>query len=86
MVIYDFTLNERSQLKLILYDNAGTELYSRNLKLLVPFFDCPSIALQKIEKVVFHYNVALYFFCVSNTRRKQNKTQALQNNPHQLNH
>ncbi|KAH7847979.1 hypothetical protein Vadar_032304 [Vaccinium darrowii] len=28
----------------------GTELYSRNLKLLVPFFDCPSIALQKIEK------------------------------------
>ncbi|XP_028122125.1 uncharacterized protein LOC114319322 [Camellia sinensis] len=29
---------------------AGTEVYSRNLKLLVPFFDCPSIALQKIEK------------------------------------
>ncbi|XP_038715260.1 uncharacterized protein LOC120008942 isoform X1 [Tripterygium wilfordii] len=28
----------------------GTELYSRNLKLLVPFFDCPSIGLQKIEK------------------------------------
>ncbi|XP_028103059.1 uncharacterized protein LOC114302265 [Camellia sinensis] len=28
----------------------GTEVYSRNLKLLVPFFDCPSIALQKIEK------------------------------------
>ncbi|GAV81182.1 DUF2358 domain-containing protein, partial [Cephalotus follicularis] len=38
------------------YDNAyfvtGRELYSRNLKLLVPFFDCPSIALQKIEKGV----------------------------------
>ncbi|KAG6618204.1 hypothetical protein I3842_Q120700 [Carya illinoinensis] len=30
----------------------GKELYSRNLKLLVPFFDHPSIGLQKIEKVV----------------------------------
>ncbi|XP_052191999.1 uncharacterized protein LOC127801160 isoform X2 [Diospyros lotus] len=30
----------------------GTELYSRNLKLLVPFFDCPSISLQKIEEGV----------------------------------
>ncbi|CAK7340917.1 unnamed protein product [Dovyalis caffra] len=29
----------------------GTELYSRNLKLLVPFFDCPSIGLRNIEKV-----------------------------------
>ncbi|XP_059649360.1 uncharacterized protein LOC132295215 isoform X1 [Cornus florida] len=28
----------------------GKDLYSRNLKLLVPFFDCPSIVLQKIEK------------------------------------
>ncbi|KAL5768289.1 hypothetical protein ACOSP7_014845 [Xanthoceras sorbifolium] len=28
----------------------GTELYSRNLKLLVPFFESPSIRLQKIEK------------------------------------
>lgn len=28
----------------------GRELYSRNLKLLVPFFDGPSIGLQKIEK------------------------------------
>ncbi|KDP23634.1 hypothetical protein JCGZ_23467 [Jatropha curcas] len=28
----------------------GTELYSRNLKLLVPFFDSPSIGLQNIEK------------------------------------
>ncbi|TYH60289.1 hypothetical protein ES332_D08G282800v1 [Gossypium tomentosum] len=28
----------------------GKELYSRNLKLLVPFFDSPSIRLQKIEK------------------------------------
>ncbi|PSS24874.1 Ribose-phosphate pyrophosphokinase, partial [Actinidia chinensis var. chinensis] len=28
----------------------STELYSRNLKLLVPFFDHPSIVLQKIEK------------------------------------
>ncbi|GMY21059.1 hypothetical protein FCV25MIE_16300 [Fagus crenata] len=36
------------------YENAyfvtGKELYSRNLKLLVPFFDSPSIGLQKIEK------------------------------------
>ncbi|XP_059649362.1 uncharacterized protein LOC132295215 isoform X2 [Cornus florida] len=36
------------------YENAyfvtGKDLYSRNLKLLVPFFDCPSIVLQKIEK------------------------------------
>ncbi|KAJ6757323.1 PHOSPHORIBOSYLTRANSFERASE-LIKE PROTEIN putative (DUF2358)-RELATED [Salix koriyanagi] len=30
----------------------GTRLYSRNLKLLVPFFDCPSIGLQNIEKGV----------------------------------
>ncbi|KAK6289484.1 hypothetical protein POUND7_001025 [Theobroma cacao] len=30
----------------------GKELYSRNLKLLVPFFDNPSIGLQKIEKGV----------------------------------
>ncbi|KAA8536968.1 hypothetical protein F0562_029446 [Nyssa sinensis] len=30
----------------------GKELYSRNLKLLVPFFDHPSIVLQKIEKGV----------------------------------
>ncbi|XP_042517097.1 uncharacterized protein LOC122091297 [Macadamia integrifolia] len=28
----------------------GKDLYSRNLKLLVPFFDGPSIVLQKIEK------------------------------------
>lgn len=28
----------------------GRELYARNLKLLVPFFDCASIILQKIEK------------------------------------
>ncbi|XP_058222540.1 uncharacterized protein LOC131332371 [Rhododendron vialii] len=28
----------------------GTKLYSRNLKLLVPFFDSPSIVLKKIEK------------------------------------
>ncbi|EOY09805.1 Uncharacterized protein TCM_025179 isoform 3 [Theobroma cacao] len=38
------------------YENAyfvtGKELYSRNLKLLVPFFDNPSIGLQKIEKGV----------------------------------
>ncbi|XP_021817630.1 uncharacterized protein LOC110759799 isoform X1 [Prunus avium] len=28
----------------------GKELYSRNLKLLVPFFESPSIGLEKIEK------------------------------------
>ncbi|XP_050940751.1 uncharacterized protein LOC103495870 isoform X2 [Cucumis melo] len=36
------------------YENAyfvtGKELYSRNLKLLVPFFDCPSIQLKTINK------------------------------------
>nr|TKS17497.1 hypothetical protein D5086_0000012130 [Populus alba] len=32
----------------------GTKLYSRNLKLLVPFFDSPSIGLQNIEKIVRH--------------------------------
>ncbi|XP_062178316.1 uncharacterized protein LOC133883117 isoform X3 [Alnus glutinosa] len=36
------------------YENAyfvtGKALYSRNLKLLVPFFDRPSIGLQKIDK------------------------------------
>ncbi|WJX13058.1 hypothetical protein P8452_03495 [Trifolium repens] len=31
---------------------SGTELYARNLKLLVPFFDCASIRLLKIEKDV----------------------------------
>ncbi|XP_052302414.1 uncharacterized protein LOC18110988 isoform X11 [Populus trichocarpa] len=44
------------------YENAyfvtGTKLYSRNLKLLVPFFDCPSIGLQDIEKGV---NSETYF-------------------------
>ncbi|XP_073260009.1 uncharacterized protein [Populus alba] len=30
----------------------GTKLYSRNLKFLVPFFNCPSIGLQAIEKVI----------------------------------
>ncbi|OVA05458.1 Protein of unknown function DUF2358 [Macleaya cordata] len=30
----------------------GKDLYSRNLKLLVPFFDCPSLTLQQIEKGV----------------------------------
>uniref|UniRef100_A0A7N0T4G1 Uncharacterized protein n=1 Tax=Kalanchoe fedtschenkoi TaxID=63787 RepID=A0A7N0T4G1_KALFE len=29
---------------------SGTELYERNLRLLVPFFDNPSISLQRIEK------------------------------------
>ncbi|XP_016650464.1 PREDICTED: uncharacterized protein LOC103318607 [Prunus mume] len=28
----------------------GKELYSRNLKLLVPFFESPSVGLEKIEK------------------------------------
>lgn len=28
----------------------GKDLYSRNLKLLVPFFEYPSIELEKIEK------------------------------------
>lgn len=36
------------------YENAyfvtGKDLYSRNLKLLVPFFEYPSIELEKIEK------------------------------------
>ncbi|KAL9379135.1 hypothetical protein Peur_027617 [Populus x canadensis] len=36
----------------------GTKLYSRNLNLLVPFFDCPSIGLQDIEKGV---NSETYF-------------------------
>ncbi|KAI3787232.1 hypothetical protein L1987_41570 [Smallanthus sonchifolius] len=31
---------------------SGRELYSRNLKLLVPFFDRPSISLQSITKVL----------------------------------
>lgn len=36
---------------IFLFGHLGKELYSRNLKLLVPFFDHPSITLQKIEKV-----------------------------------
>lgn len=30
----------------------GTELYERNLRLLVPFFDNPTIQLNDIEKVL----------------------------------
>ncbi|CAN1261694.1 hypothetical protein LINPERPRIM_LOCUS10953 [Linum perenne] len=37
---------------LVLQKYSGTDLYSRNLKLLVPFFDDPSIRLQSIEKDV----------------------------------
>ncbi|KAG4908544.1 hypothetical protein JHK82_057205 [Glycine max] len=36
------------------YFLTGRELYARNLKLLVPFFDCGSIILQKIDKIVRH--------------------------------
>ncbi|KAG5232610.1 hypothetical protein IMY05_013G0036400 [Salix suchowensis] len=39
----------------------GTKLYSRNLKLLVPFFDCPSIGLQNIEKVNILYKLKIDF-------------------------
>ncbi|KAG4919775.1 hypothetical protein JHK85_058056 [Glycine max] len=34
------------------YFLTGRELYARNLKLLVPFFDCGSIILQKIDKMM----------------------------------
>ncbi|CAN1133222.1 hypothetical protein LINPERPRIM_LOCUS30527 [Linum perenne] len=37
---------------LVLQKYSGTDLYSRNLKLVVPFFDDPSIRLQSIEKDV----------------------------------
>lgn len=36
----------------MMYGHSGRELYARNLKLLVPFFDSASITLQNIEKVV----------------------------------
>ncbi|CAN1186661.1 hypothetical protein LINPERHAP2_LOCUS38243, partial [Linum perenne] len=39
---------------LVLQKYSGTDLYSRNLKLLVPFFDDPSIRLQSIEKFHIH--------------------------------
>ncbi|KAI5566632.1 hypothetical protein BDE02_13G033600 [Populus trichocarpa] len=39
----------------------GTKLYSRNLNLLVPFFDCPSIGLQDIEKVNILYKLKIDF-------------------------
>ncbi|KAK1314170.1 hypothetical protein QJS10_CPA06g01559 [Acorus calamus] len=32
----------------------GRDRYLQNLELLVPFFDCPSIVLTKIEKIVRH--------------------------------
>jgi len=35
----------------MMHGNTGRDLYARNLKLLVPFFDRASIILQKIEKV-----------------------------------
>lgn len=38
----------------------GTELYARNLRLLVPFFDQPSIGLQDIKKVLLISNVAFW--------------------------
>ena len=34
-----------------MHGHTGRELYARNLKLLVPFFDSASIILQKIDKV-----------------------------------
>ncbi|KAJ6883719.1 LOW QUALITY PROTEIN: hypothetical protein NC652_030842 [Populus alba x Populus x berolinensis] len=37
------------------------KLYSRNLNLLVPFFDCPSIGLQDIEKVNVLYKLKIDF-------------------------
>ncbi|OWM63913.1 hypothetical protein CDL15_Pgr006175 [Punica granatum] len=37
------------------YFVTGRDLYQRNLKLLVPFFDQPSIELTNIEKVVHFY-------------------------------
>ncbi|KAJ6877044.1 hypothetical protein NC651_029923 [Populus alba x Populus x berolinensis] len=37
------------------------KLYSRNLNLLVPFFDCPSIGLQNIEKVNNLYKLKIDF-------------------------
>ncbi|XP_048226242.1 uncharacterized protein LOC8289447 isoform X2 [Ricinus communis] len=43
----------------------GTELYSRNLKLLVPFFESPSIGLENMEKVLSlsHSLRARFIFC-----------------------
>lgn len=50
---------ERNQLIYLLCMHCpGKDLYSRNLELLVPFFECPSLALKKIEKVLFFYAVS----------------------------
>lgn len=53
---FHYLLKEGDQLTFMVFGNPGKELYSRNLKLLVPFFDNPSIGLQKIEKVVILYD------------------------------
>ncbi|KDO37577.1 hypothetical protein CISIN_1g030689mg [Citrus sinensis] len=39
----------------------GTELYSRNLRLLVPFFEYPSIGLQNIKKVRYFLQIDIVF-------------------------
>lgn len=38
----------------------GKDLYSQNLELLVPFFECPSLALKNIEKVFIFYPVSWF--------------------------
>jgi hypothetical protein len=43
------------------HSQTDPKLYSRNLKFLVPFFDCPSIGLQNIEKVNNLYKLKIYF-------------------------
>ena len=47
----------------MMHGRTGRELYARNLKLLVPFFDCASIRLQKIEKVNIFYKLTFYTSC-----------------------
>ncbi|XP_055961202.1 uncharacterized protein LOC126675139 isoform X2 [Mercurialis annua] len=56
----------------------GTELYSRNLKLLVPFFESPYIGLENIEKFQdfvfqsFHFRASLSQI-LSEMARSENK-------------
>lgn len=40
----------------ILFPLLGKELYARNLSLLLPFFESPSIQLKELDKVIFLHN------------------------------
>ena len=68
LLIAYFILAIFSNIKVALwtFNPVGKELYSRNLKLLVPFFDCPSIQLQTINKVIWSCDLIFFWLWLKN--------------------